>query len=272
MKFKSIFLFFNIVLIFSFGFIFLMPLFAVSPDFALEFWSQSWYMGLGFLLVLLALDGFFLSQWKLFRFLEKEDWAGLKDHLQVQVFEKKKFSSRNIRFYINACLLTSTASDIGVLREAVVKQAPRQAQRWALGLGLPFILEGKGDPVVQYFGEMKDKKGVREAPWLRLAYAFGLMLTKTYGRLGPELLPLTGAKNPPALRLIALYLLNNIRSADPTLGPKVDGLLPGLKSLMDRPAWENYLERARDKHMLLVFLSRLADEALDWLLPPNKKA
>lgn len=274
MKFKSIFIFFNIVLVFSFSFIFLMPLLAVGSGFALDFWKQNWYMGVVFLLVLGGLDLFFLFQWKLFSLLEKEDWENLRVFLEGEIFTKGRASSQNIRFFINACLLTSRAGDIHRLRHHLEAARPLQARRWALGLGLPLILEGKGDPIVQYFGQVKDLKEVKDRDWVRWSFAFGLLLGQAYSRLKDELWPLTSLKTLPALRLLSYYLLNNIRSGDPSIGPRLDSEIPGFRSLMTRAEWERHLDKARDRHLLLVFLNRMVQEALDWLfsLPPAESA
>src|SRR5262245_61634278 len=100
MKFKTIFIFFNLVLLLSFAFIFLMPLFAVGFAFAVDFWRQNWGMALAFLALVAGLDLYFGRQWTFFSFLEKEDWAGLKTYLEGLLFQKSRITSANIRFYI----------------------------------------------------------------------------------------------------------------------------------------------------------------------------
>ncbi len=242
-----------------------MPLFAVGLTFALDFWMKNWYMGVIFLLVLGGLDGFFFYQWKLFQLLEKEDWQALRSYLEGEIFEKSKITGQNIRFYINACLLTAQASDIHKLRTFVQDKAPSLARKWALSLGIPLILEGKSDPIVQYFGGLRNIKGVKEQPWIKWAFSFGLLLGQALGKLKDELWPLTDPKNIPSLRLLSYYLLNNISSGDPEIAPRLDKEIPRFRALMSRIEWEKHLEKARDKYLLLVFLNRFVDEALDWL-------
>ena len=52
MKFKVLFVIFNIVLFLSFLTIFLLPFFILDASFMLEFWSKNWYFGAIFLVIL----------------------------------------------------------------------------------------------------------------------------------------------------------------------------------------------------------------------------
>jgi hypothetical protein len=63
MKFKTIYILFNAVILLSFGFIFLMPLFLLGTDYFALFLSKNWIAGVLFLLTLIIINGYFLF-WK----------------------------------------------------------------------------------------------------------------------------------------------------------------------------------------------------------------
>ena len=88
MKFKTIYILFNAVILLSFGFIFLMPLLLLGSDYFSLFVSKNWIAGALFLLTLIIINGYFLWNWKLFHLLETEDWRGLINLLENRVYEK----------------------------------------------------------------------------------------------------------------------------------------------------------------------------------------
>ncbi len=69
MKFKTIFILFNAVIIFSFLIIYFMPLMMLGWEYATVFWSKNWFLPLLFAGVLALLNTYFISNWKLFSLL-----------------------------------------------------------------------------------------------------------------------------------------------------------------------------------------------------------
>ena len=60
MKFRTIFILFNVVIIVSFLFVFLLPLFLLGPESSLGFWKGNWYLALFFLALIAGLNAFFI--------------------------------------------------------------------------------------------------------------------------------------------------------------------------------------------------------------------
>ncbi len=81
MKFRTIYILFNVVIAVSFVFVFFLPFFLLGWDYSLEFWKGSWYLALFFIVLLGVLNAFFAWNWKVFSLVEKEDWSGLSAHL-----------------------------------------------------------------------------------------------------------------------------------------------------------------------------------------------
>ena len=78
MKFKTIFLLFNIIIVISFVFIFFMPVFMLGADYGITFWQKNWPLAIFFVLILAAFNGFFLSNWQVFSLIEAERWDSIR--------------------------------------------------------------------------------------------------------------------------------------------------------------------------------------------------
>ena len=99
MKFKVLFITFNIVLFLSFLTIFLLPFFILDGSFMLEFWSKNWYFGLIFIIILGIVNAAFISNWKMLSFLEREDWPALSSCSKRKLSEKSITASGKYDFY-----------------------------------------------------------------------------------------------------------------------------------------------------------------------------
>src|SRR6185369_4819941 len=211
MKFKTLFLLFNLILLISFAFIFLMPLPVLGWEYAVSFWGQNWYIALAFVVILAVLDLYFVRNWKLFSLLEREDWAGLRKLLEAELAQRGKLSLSKTRIFVNACLIGQGVSRISDLRAAYEAQKVKLMPKVALSLGLPLVLEGKADAVEAFFGPLADdKKTGSDLPWIRWCLAFARLL-KQNGEGAKPLLVSGLAQKQPVLRLLSLYLLDNLK-------------------------------------------------------------
>ena len=77
MKFKIIFILFNVVVLFSLLMIIFMPVLMLGSEYGFSFFASIWYVVVLFVVVIGAVDTYFLINWKLFRFLEEEKWDDL---------------------------------------------------------------------------------------------------------------------------------------------------------------------------------------------------
>ena len=160
MKFKTIYILFNAVILLSFGFIFLMPLFLLGGDYFSLFVSKNWIAGALFLLTLIVINGYFLSNWKLFRLLETEDWRGLIRLLEQRVYRKGRFGKGTIKMLINAYVVTSNVEKISDLESRLREKRPRLLRTYALQFGIPYLLKMKDDPksAESYFGRAAESE------------------------------------------------------------------------------------------------------------------
>ena len=66
----------------------MLPFFILDGSFMAEFWRNNWYFGAIFIVVLVVVNGLFLSQWKMLSCLEREDWPALARLLEGRIIGK----------------------------------------------------------------------------------------------------------------------------------------------------------------------------------------
>lgn len=263
MKFKIIFIIFNIVIVVSFLFIFFMPAIFLGWEYSRLFWSSNWILGVAFVAVLGGLNGYFLSNWKLFGHLEREDWSGLIEYLEDQIYRNKRFNRQRIRILINAYIVSSRTEGISKLEEFLREERPEIVPRFSLALGVPHLL--KNDPLDMelFYGELKDKKETKDRLWVRWSYAFALMLGKKSEMARNELLSITDEAKDPILRLLTAYLLDAYASQDQDVRNVVLETVRAVTRAYTAASWRKEVERRRSSIQIVV-LSKLIDDATAW--------
>ena len=269
MKFRTIFFLFNLVILLSFAFIFLMPLPILGWAYAVSFWGQNWSIALVFVALLFGLDWYFVAHWRLYGLLEKEDWPGLRAHLEDALAQKGRLGAAESRIYINACLIGQAPSKISELRTRYLAMKVRFLPQLALSLGLPLILEGNSEAIESFFRPYAgDKRTGAEGPWIRWALGFGGLLGSRQEESRLELQRLLDGKLEPLLELLALYLLDTLRSGDEALGAQLDQKKTTLASRYNDKEWAAHIDKLKESVILVLFMGKLIQEAQTWLKSP----
>lgn len=266
MKYKTLFILFNLVILVSFLFLFFMPLPILGWDYALGFWAQNWAIAALFLAVLAALDGYFVWNWKLFHLLEREDWPGLRRLLEAELARKGSLGIQKTKIFLNACLIGQEPSRINQLREAYEAKRVSFLPRVALSLGLPLVLEGKAEAIEAFFGPLlTNRKTGSDGPWVRWCVAFGRLLRQDTDGAKPLLEAGLGDKRQPLLELLSLYLLDNLKHQDPAVGARVEAARKALASRLTPKEWTAHIEGLKERVILVLFMDKLIGEARTWL-------
>lgn len=279
MKFKTIFILFNAVVAFSFLFIFLFPLFILGGEYAVGFWKTNWFLGILFLVILGILNWFFLSNWKLFQLVEREDWSSLTAWLEDRLFKKGSIRGQYVRLYVNTAMLRSDLAAVDRLEALLREKRPRLLRRLAVLFGVGYLLKNDADASLSFFEPLLESPEVEARGWLWLDYSFSLVLRNRAAEALPWLRRAFGGTDP-VLALLAAYITANLVA--PALPPGADrenaGAAAerereGLRKRFDPERWSREVERSKnDVHV--VILSRLIDDAGRWLFdtPPSRPA
>lgn len=275
MKFRTIFILFNVVILSSFLFVFLLPIFLLGAGSSLGFWKGNWYLALLFLALLGGLNAFFIANRKTFVLVEREDWAALSAHLVHLMFPKSRFASSRVRLLVNAYLLQSDIEGIESLETALRAKRPDQLRKNALLFGVTRLLRNKSDEAEAFFLPYLDSRDVDSRPWLRFDYGFSLVLQKRAGEALPYLEEGCAARDP-VLCLLGAYLLGSVglaSIADETqkagVARRVEAARERLLKRYSSAKWSREVERAKSE-VHIVILSRLIDDAGRWLYAAPK--
>ncbi|MDR0600998.1 MAG: hypothetical protein LBG42_01320 [Treponema sp.] len=187
MKFKSVFIIFNILIVFFLLIMVFMPLFILGPGFAAGFWRSSWPLGAILISALAFLDVFYAFNRRLYRLLEREDWPALADYLESKVIRKGHYSSRLVRLLANTYLVMSDSAAVLSLENKTALAKPSLIEKNALVFGAVRILSGDTAGAANFFSLRLEKeagKG-RDAQWIRWSYGFSLLLSRQFDKVVP---------------------------------------------------------------------------------------
>jgi hypothetical protein len=266
MKFKTIYIIFNAVILLSFGFIFLMPLFLLGSDYFTLFVSKNWIAGALFLLTLIIINGYFLWNWKLFRLLESEDWRGLIHLLEQRVYQKGRFRKGTIKMLINAYIVTSSIDKISALESHLRDKKPSLLGTFALQFGIPYLLKMKDEPKAAetYFGRAAERADASHRDWLRWSYASSLLLERQFDAARVTLLELLDQKLDPVLELLTVHGLSFFTGVDPKLTDRVERERDRLARRFTPDQWDRKIE-ANSRHIQIVLFNGIIRDAKRWL-------
>ncbi len=275
MKFRTIFTLFNVVILSSFAFVFLMPLFVLGPGPAFDFWKDNWYLGLFFLLLIAGLNAFFLANRRVFLLVEREDWGGLSAYLVKSMFgsgrsRPGRFRSSRVRLLINAYLLQSDAEGIARLESELAAKRPDLLRKNALLFGVTRLLSGRHAEAESFLKDYLSAKDADSPDWLGFDYGFSLIMQKRIAEARPYV-EAALASGDAVLRGLAAYLLDTLcAEAEPveaerdSARQKADSCRELLRKRFSEARWAKEVERAKGE-VHIVILSKLVDEAGRWL-------
>ena len=270
MKFRTIFILFNVVILTSFLFIYLLPVFLLGPGSSMLFWKGNWYLALLFFALVATLNSFFFLNRKTFTLVEREDWDGLSSHLVGIMFPKGRFTSGRVRLLVSAYLLRADTEGIARLEAELSSKKPALLRKNALLFGVTRLLRNKSDEAEAFFARYLDAKDVESRHWLRFDYGFSLVLQRRLVEAIPYLDEGTDSRDP-VLCLLAAYLLGSAGASSAggetekaRLLAKVDAVRERMTKRYTSERWGKEVEQAKSE-VHIVILSRLIDDAGRWL-------
>lgn len=262
MKLKTIAIIFNALIIVSFGFVFIMPALFLGWEYAGLFWGENWYLVLIFFAVLIALNLYFLGNWRLFHALEDENWPAAIEVLEARIARRPTVST--VRMLCHACVLTSRLDRIRALEGEIAERRPSLVPKVVMVLAIPHLLSGDGVAIVAYFERYRSTVDRAGAPWVEWARAFGLMLQERTEEARETLAQLAEGLKPGLLLGLSAYLLNAWTRGLDSEGERVEGYRKAIRARYDRKVWARHVERERSELHVLV-LGTLLDDVERWL-------
>lgn len=265
MKFKIIFILFNIVVVFSFLIITLMPFLMLGGEYSQEFFKDSWFLFLFFLIAIGSIDTYFLINWKMFFFLENENWDDLISYLELKIYKKKHLYLPLVKILANTYLLKSNMPGIAKLEDFLRKEKPGLLKKMVIPLSVPYFIEGNPDKMEVFFAEFLDQKGVAKIAWVKFLYSFSLLLNNKREEASVSFLSLYNDRISPILKLLVIYSLNPFFEIEKDEKFSCVGLgKKELRSRYKKERMELEFENVNDNVLVLV-LNKFSKEAVVWL-------
>jgi len=271
MKFKSIFIVFNIVIVLSFLFFFLMPVFIIGMDHFLDFFSvftNYWiFIALGlFLILLIVFNTYFILNWRFFRLLEKEDWYGLVGYLENKIYNNKMFSKRSIRILLNTYLCTSNTEGIKKLALFLKKHKPDYISYFSLQFSIPYLIAGTPEESELFFKQLLEDTKLKHRDWIIWNHGIILMQQKKKDEAVNvfSLLLLPDVDN--LVSLLALFMLNSLCYDNKQLKNKIDTLKSEYRRSNTMKELIEKIDRNKSNIQVLSLRSTITD-ALHWMYP-----
>jgi hypothetical protein len=273
-KFKSLFLLFNMILLLLLLFIGAFPfLLFGTPDIPGLF-QTGWPLILVLLLILAGFDIFYGYNRRLFQLLEKEDWPALSRYLEKRIIRDGHYSPRLIRLLANTYLVLSDSASVLAMENKAAIVNPALVDANALIFGAARILEKDLSGAVNFFARMLRSRKTESADWIRWYYGFSLLLDQQYSPSGDQFLPLAlGSKEGVITGLSAFFLSESLSRLLPQRGLEfaaaaLDGKNRLLKTFPSLDAWNREVKRTLNA-VHAAILSRFISEATAWLFGPR---
>lgn len=264
MKLKTILIIFNVLIVGAFAVVIILPGAFLGWRYTSVFWADNWALIVLFVVVLVTLNVYFVSNWKLFAALEGEDWHGVIAVLERRVTQQLRLGAGNLRLLVNAYVVTGQPEKIVALEELVRTRRPAMVTRNALLFGVPHILSGDGQRIVAFFRPMAESAPERDRPMVHWSLAFGLILDGE-SREACELLRDQAGRLEPGIELaLSAYLLHVHDGNDTASASVINSARERIRDRYTATAWRSLVERNRTELHLLV-LTRLLGDVERWL-------
>lgn len=264
MKFRLIFILFNVVLVVSFLVIYLMPLFMLGWDYTRVFWRNNWFLPIIFLVVIGVLNLYFALNWRLFRLLEREDWGGLVSYLEDRVLTRHRLRKQYVRILANGYLVNSRTDKLEELAAFLREHKPGLLTEFGVVFGIPYLLRNEAEEMEAYNAALLSKQKLPDRNWIVWNHAFALMLLGRREEARNELIGGAKREREPILLLLTLYLLDAYGESDEESERVVAEGKEALKGRFTPSSWQREVEKAKE-NVEVVILAKLIQEAGQWL-------
>jgi hypothetical protein len=212
LKFKSIFIIFNISIVFFLLVIVFLPFFILGAGFREDFWVSGWPLLLILACALAGLNAYYFSKRRLYYLLEREDWPALQDYLEQRVISRGKYSPQLVQLLANTYLVMSDSAAVTALENKTAIAKPALVEANALVFGAARILGGDPAGAADFFSLRLGRGKAKDLQWVRWYYGFSLLLNRQFGKAEAEFTALAAESADAVVTgLSAFFLADTLR-------------------------------------------------------------
>ena len=280
LKFRSIIILFNTIILSFFLLIFFLPVFFLGLAFLQGFWRSAWPLAAVIVIILLGLDAYFLANRRFFVLLEREDWPAIALLLEKRVLKQGRYSSHRVKLLGNAYLVLSDTNSALRLEHSCAMAKPSLLETHGLLFGAARVLGNDFTGAARFFQERlahaahagglrtSERKG--DLQWLKWYYGFSMLLDRKY-REAVECftdVALTATLGIP-IGLASYFLAETldrflIQERDDIRAVAVEGKERARRMLKTKDDWTREALKHQTE-VYIVVLTRFIREAAEWL-------
>ena len=270
---------FNILIVFFLLVTAIFPVSLLGKDVSADYFRTVWPLILVVLAALCGVDVYFFRNRQFFGLMEKGDWKGLAAYLKGKVYGEGRYTSRNVRFLAQSCLLLGDLAAVAELETKTEEKKPSLVDDNALTFGISRILavgSSRENAIDNYASSFFQKVLEREKPsamqnseWVHWFYGFSLVFAKSFDKAGEVLGNLAVSARDGVVAGLSAYFLLQIMGQQPSAAGDLyskagEGRNRALKSLKSADKWRKKSEKLRSEvHGALI--SKYLEEACTWL-------
>lgn len=268
MKFKVLFITFNIVLFLSFLTIFFIPFFILDSNYMMDFWVKNWFFIVFFILIMFVVNMVFFSNWKMLSFLEKEDWPGLSSYLETEIFIKNRFGKRRTALLCDSLLLLRDFETLIKLETLLKTKKPRLFVVLGMKFASFYLLSGNYEAMHSLASGLMDEKGA-DTEWLSFYAFFSRHLAKKYEEACSGFILLCSSAKDPLVTALSSYmagviLIRSLPGKEADLSRAAEEAKTRIIGKFTQIKWNTYLEEEK-ACMHVVVLGKMIGETETWL-------
>lgn len=264
MKFKAIFVLFNVIVIISFLFITLLPLFMLGFEYAAGFWSQTWYVFVVFIAILGSLDGYFLVNWRFFTLLELQDWDGVKSLIEDKVANGKRVTQQSLAILLNIYVQRGQVDSIVRLADDLRTRQPRLFQNMIVSFGIGWVLQDDYAGLVEFLDPVAAQPDSSTDFWAHWYWAFAQLRLGNQDAGVRRLEFVADRAKDQLLRILTLYMLIAI-VGDSQTEERHAKFLTRWKLRNTQQSWEKTIAAQKDR-IYVIAMSAVLQQAGQWFL------
>ena len=270
MKFKMLFILFNISILLFLVIVSILPNFLGGADIAGVFWQSAWPLAAMLVLILLGMDIFYLYNHRLFYLLEREDWPALVLYLEDRIIKRGRYSSPLVRLLANTYLVLSDYRAVMSLETKTAIAKPGLVDANALIFGTARILGKDYEEAVRFFEGKAGKGKSGTAAWVRWYAGFAQLLNGEGDKAADRFAGITEKEdNAVLIGLSSYFLAASLTRMLPLRGMELmtaamDGKKRVRAALPAQSAWNKEVDKIRSEVYVAV-LAKYLEETSEWL-------
>lgn len=267
MKLKVLIIIFNVVLLTIFFTVLSFSFFTADTEFIGNFFKNYWIFVLFFMILLLGMNMFFISNWKLITTLEAEDWPALSLYLETEIFEKHHLTAKKVRLLCEISILLGDFEILKRLERVLEKYKPEYIRTFGSRFAAAKLLSNDYQGLAGFMARIGGQPH-KNSPWVSFYDAFSAQMLKRYREAAEKFSYVLETEQDPLVRLLSIYfmacgLYHYIDVSKDEVCTQIEEEKRKLKK-HSLQHWKKHAQKEKQNIHVLV-LTKAIDDALIWL-------